>query len=62
MSIRRIDPYRLYSTEELQEVLHGSIKIQTLKRYGLVGFASGYWGSNIIFAINRYWRKLLSER
>ncbi len=62
MRIRRIDPYRFYSTAELREVLRGSIKIDTLKDYGLVGLAAGYWGGNVIFAIDRYCRTLITER
>ncbi len=59
---RRIDPYRFYSSEELREVLKGRIKIETLKDHGLVGLAAGYWGGNVIFAIDRYCRTLMTER
>ena len=62
MTTRHIEPNRLYSTQELRGILGGSLKLDTLRAHGLVGFASGYWGENIIYAINRYWRKLLHER
>ncbi|MCA9428829.1 MAG: hypothetical protein KC994_27365, partial [Candidatus Omnitrophica bacterium] len=57
-----IHPNRFYSTEELRQILHGRIKIETLKAHGLAGLAKDYWGQNIIYAINRYWHTILAER
>jgi len=58
----RVDSNWFYSAEELKEILNGRIKVETLKAHGLVGLASGYWGENVIFAINQYWRTLVLER
>ncbi|MCA9450317.1 MAG: hypothetical protein KC931_24555 [Candidatus Omnitrophica bacterium] len=51
---REIQPDRFYDTPELEQFLKGRIKVEELRKYGLRGFASGYWGANVIFALNRY--------
>ena len=52
--MRRIDANTIYSAEEIGELLKGAVKLQTLRRAGLVGLpGGGYWGKSIIAAIDR---------
>ena len=57
-----IIPNRFYSADELGHILCGKVKIETLRACGLVGFASGYWGYNVIDAINRYCENRFRQR
>lgn len=62
MSSNEIHPYRFYSTKETKRFLHGKIKIETLRKFGLRGLGEGYWGSNIIDAISRFCANMPLER
>jgi hypothetical protein len=57
-----IDPHRFYEPGELEKIVHGRIKLETLRKYGLVGLARGYWGQNIIDALNRFCQSKSSQR
>lgn len=52
--MRSIDPNRVYSSEELKQVIGGHISIQLLRKYGLKGLPTGYFGGAVIQAINNY--------
>lgn len=61
--VKRIDPTTVYRSEELHELLRGFANIETLRQYGLVGSpGQGYWGQNVIDAINNYWYFLVRQR
>lgn len=61
--MNRIDPTTLYDKQELQSLLKGVVKIETLRSFGLVGApGKGYWGGNVIDALNRYWDNLVHQR
>ena len=62
LDLSSIHPYRFYSTSELKPLLKGRIKMEELRKHGLKGFAAGYWGKNVIDAINRSCGRLGSER
>jgi len=59
---RKIHPNQIYSAEELSCILRGSIKIETLRQHDLIGLKSGYWGQNVIDAINEYLEYSKSQR
>lgn len=50
----RVDPFTFYETEEVRSILRGRIKIDTLRAHGLRGLSNGYWGGNLIDAIDRF--------
>jgi len=52
--VRKIDETTIYEAKELCDLLKGAVKLQTLRRAGLVGMpGGGYWGKSIIQAIDR---------
>lgn len=61
--MKPIDPHAIYDQSELRELLRGVVKIERLRRYGLVGSPGcGYWGRNIIDSLNEYWDHLARQR
>ena len=61
--MRQIDPHTLYDSDELRTLLKGVVKIETLRAFGLVGSpGKGYWGTNMIDALNQYWDNLARQR
>jgi hypothetical protein len=58
-----IKPNTIYSTEELQQILKGSIKIRALYSYGLKALpGKGYWSNNVIDSIDRYFDNAVCQR
>ena len=61
--MKRIDPTALYEGKELQDLLRGVVNVDTLRQHGLVGSPGrGYWGQNVIDALNDYWQYLARQR
>jgi len=61
--MRKIDPTTLYGPDELKDFLLGVVKIDTLRRFGLVGSPGrGYWGQNVVDSLNKYWDHLVRRR
>ena len=57
-----IRPNRLYTTESLNRILHGFVKIESLRKFGLKSLpGKGYWGQAVIDALNRMSRISASE-
>lgn len=52
--MRTIDPNTIYSAKEVREIIHGVVKLETLReKGGLVSLpGAGYWGADLISAIN----------
>jgi hypothetical protein len=52
--MRTIDPNTIYTVAEVGEIIHGIVNIEMLRRHGgLVSMpGSGYWGADLIYAIN----------
>ncbi len=62
-AMKRIEPTAIYKTAELQNLLKGFVSLETLRVYGLVGSpGQGYWGQNVVDAINNYWYDLVRQR
>lgn len=57
--MNRIDPQTLYTTAELRELLAGHVSIPTLRRFGLKGLSGGYFGANVLSALETYTRDRL---
>lgn len=50
---KRVDPNAIYTSDELHEILRGFVKIETLRRYGLMALpGAGYFGRNILDALD----------
>ena len=68
LELRRIRGDVVYSADELERLLPppGSkqcfLSLETLKRFGLVGGASGYFGGNVLLAIENWLAYTLSQR
>lgn len=63
LKMKTIPPQTLYETQELRDLLRGVVKIETLRKFGLVGSpGSGYWSKNIVDALNNYWDNLARQR
>lgn len=63
--VTRIDPYAIYSAEEVEALLKGLASLPTLRRFGLRGLADGYYGQNIHDALVSWLShrgKVVSER
>jgi len=61
--MERIDPTTLYEAEELRSRLKGFVSLETLREWGLAGSPGrGYWGQNVIDALDRYWHNLVRQR
>ena len=62
-AMNRVDPTTLYTTDELRSLLKGFVSLETLKKYGLAGSPGrGYWGQNVVDALNNYWHHLVRQR
>lgn len=60
---RQIDPHTIYATSELETILKGSVKIETLREHGLVGLpGAGYWGGNAVEAMDTLCKSLQRQR
>jgi len=61
--MKSIDPATLYEAEELHEILHGFVKVEKLREFGLVGLpGKGYWGQNVIDSLTNYCNHLVRQR
>lgn len=61
--MKKIDSTTLYTGQELKDILHGFVKMDVLRQFGLVGSpGAGYWGRNVIDSLNRYWDNLACQR
>lgn len=49
-----LNPYRFYTSEELESMLFGRVKLGTLRKYGLRGMGHGYYGQNVHDALVRF--------
>ena len=58
----KIDPHSFYDHNELEEILRGRVKVETLRQFGLVGLSRGYWGQNIIDALSKFCNHLSRQR
>ena len=54
--MRKVDRDAFYSAGELKGILRGHVSLDSLRGHGLVGLAGGYWGGNVIEAVNAYIR------
>jgi hypothetical protein len=61
--MKEIHSHAIYTSDELNDLIKGFVKITTLRKHGLVGSpGSGYWGNNIIDSIENYWQYLSRQR
>ena len=59
----KIDPHTLYDSKELKEILHGFVKLESLREFGLVGLpGKGYWGQNVIDSLTKLCQHLACQR
>lgn len=54
--MRKVDRDAFYSGEEIKEILRGHVSLDALRKHGLIGLASGFWGGNVIEAVDSYIR------
>ena len=47
--MKRIDPYGIYSAEELKEIIKGHVSVEHLRQFGLVGCPGGGYLGQIVF-------------
>ncbi|MCE7906898.1 MAG: hypothetical protein DYH02_00905, partial [Candidatus Omnitrophica bacterium COP1] len=56
VTMKRIERDVFYCGDEIKEILRGHVSLEALRAHGLVGLASGFWGSNVIDSIDAYIR------
>ncbi len=54
--MRKVDRDAFYSAGELKGILRGHVSLDSLRGHGLIGLAAGFWGGNVVEAVNSYIR------
>jgi len=56
--MRKVEPNALYEPKEVEEILGEFVKLDELRKFGLIDLFGNYFGRNIIDSLNEYVRSL----